>query len=64
MVVELGDKIDAWGIYPGGQSGNPGSYFYDNQVEDWAQGKYYPLHLFDRPDQKEFTTKWTIKTKP
>ncbi len=29
MVVELGAEIRAWGNYPGGQSGNPGSKFYD-----------------------------------
>jgi penicillin amidase len=43
MVVELGDEIRAWGIYPGGQSGNPGSRFYDNAIEDWLAGEYYPL---------------------
>ncbi|MEO0469125.1 MAG: penicillin acylase family protein, partial [Bacteroidota bacterium] len=25
MVVALGDKPEAWGVYPGGQNGNPGS---------------------------------------
>ena len=43
MVVELGDKVTAHGIYPGGQSGNPGSPFYDNMIDDWANGKYNKL---------------------
>ncbi len=43
MVVALGDNVNAWGIYPGGQSGNPGSYYYDNMVDDWAKGVHYPL---------------------
>lgn len=43
MVVELGDEIEAFGIYPGGQSGNPGSKFYDNMIEDWAIGEYHEL---------------------
>ena len=43
MVVELGNPVRAWGIYPGGQSGNPGSYYYDNMIDDWASGKHYPL---------------------
>ncbi len=47
MVVELGKETKAWGIYPGGQSGNPGSAFYDNMVDDWAAGKYYSLHVYD-----------------
>ena len=43
MVVELTDDINAYGIYPGGQSGNPGSPYYDNMVDDWAAGKYFKL---------------------
>jgi penicillin amidase len=39
MVVELGPEVKAWGIYPGGQSGNPGSKFYDDMVDDWLAGK-------------------------
>lgn len=38
MVVEFGPQIRAWGIYPGGQSGNPGSQFYDNMMNDWLSG--------------------------
>lgn len=43
MVVSLTPETEAYGIYPGGQSGNPGSKFYDNFITDWALGKYYPL---------------------
>ncbi|MEM6263967.1 MAG: penicillin acylase family protein [Bacteroidota bacterium] len=43
MVVELGDRPKAYGIYPGGQSGNPGSPQYDAFIDDWAKGEYYPL---------------------
>ncbi len=43
MVVELGEKVKAWGVYPGGQSGNPGSPYYDNMVEEWKEGQYFPL---------------------
>lgn len=43
MIVELGDKVHALGVYPGGQSGNPGSPFYDNMVDTWASGNYYDL---------------------
>ncbi len=47
MIVEMGKETKAWGIYPGGQSGNPGSRFYDNMVDDWVNGKYYALRLYD-----------------
>ncbi len=49
MIVAFGPgKPKAYGIYPGGQSGNPGSGNYDNMLEDWADGKYYELELMDR----------------
>lgn len=43
MAVELGDKTTAYGIYPGGQSGNPLSKFYKNNIEKWAKNEYYSL---------------------
>jgi penicillin amidase len=46
MVVELDPKgAKGFGIYPGGQSGNPGSFFYDNYIESWAMGNYLELQL-------------------
>lgn len=43
MIVELGDSINAYGIYPGGQTGNPGSERYSEFVKDWSLNKYYKL---------------------
>jgi penicillin G amidase len=43
MVVELGDPVNAFGIFPGGQSGNPGSRYYNNMIEKWRLGEYIPL---------------------
>ena len=43
----------AFGVYPGGQDGRPGSPTYRNMVEDWARGKYYSLsYLSDEQDQR------------
>ncbi|MBK9338650.1 MAG: penicillin acylase family protein [Lewinellaceae bacterium] len=50
MIVELGEQVRAQGVYPGGQSGNPGSRYYDNMVDAWAAGKYYELLFLDKPD--------------
>ncbi len=50
MVVSLAQPVQAWGVYPGGQSGNPGSPYYDNMVDAWASGNYYQLLLLDHPD--------------
>ncbi len=53
MIVSLTDKTEAWGIYPGGQSGNPGSKYYNNFVQDWALGKYYRLWFMTREEQAD-----------
>ncbi len=50
MVVEMGDKIKAFGIYPGGQSGNPGSKYYDNFLNLWANGEYLEFDLRNTED--------------
>ena len=36
-------KPAAEGIYPGGQSENPASPWYQNLVEPWWNGKYLPM---------------------
>jgi penicillin amidase len=50
FVVEMTSPPTAYGIYPGGQSGNPGSYYYDNMVEKWRTGELLPL-LFMQPNK-------------
>ena len=46
MVVELGPEVKAWGVYPGGTSGNPGSPNYDEYVENWRTGQHYELNFY------------------
>ncbi|WP_209330251.1 penicillin acylase family protein [Lunatimonas salinarum] len=46
MVVELGEPIAAFAIYPGGQSGNPGSKYYGSFVSRWALGDYLDFSLW------------------
>jgi penicillin amidase len=43
MVVQMGKEIEAYGVYPGGQSGNPGSPHYATYLQHWVDGKYYRL---------------------
>lgn len=43
MVVELGPRIQAWGTYPGGQSGNPSSVRYREHIAEWADGRLESL---------------------
>jgi penicillin G amidase len=60
MIVQLSDPTVAYGIYPGGQSGNPGSRFYDNFIDDWAKGKYYILWMMKQDEADDKRVKWQI----
>jgi penicillin amidase len=52
MIVELGKDPHAFGIYPGGQSGNPGSPFYDNMIDGWSKGQQNELVFLHSADEK------------
>lgn len=61
MIVECGPRMRGWGIYPGGQSGNPGSPGYTQMLEDWQEGRYYPLIFVDTPEEIEHKSRhWVI----
>ena len=60
MVVSLTPQTEAFGIYPGGQSGNPGSRFYDNFISDWAAGKYYSLWMMTKSETADPRVKWKM----
>ncbi|MCW9707053.1 penicillin acylase family protein [Fodinibius salsisoli] len=60
MVVELGPEVKAYGLYPGGQSGNPGSKYYDNMIDDWAEGKLYPLWFMKQPPAERDSVRYSI----
>lgn len=60
MIVEMGNKIQAYGVYPAGQNGNPGSRFYDDYVDTWVKGEYFPLWMMARNEYNDPKVKWTI----
>jgi penicillin amidase len=63
LVVEMGKDIQAFGIYPGGQSGNPGSKYYSTFVNQWADGKYYWLNFLPnqaKQDDRLIKYTWTV----
>ncbi len=62
MIVQLTNNIEAYGVYAGGQSGNPGSKYYDDFIDSWAGGKYYKfvfLNQHQAQSSKHF--KWKMK---
>ncbi len=63
MVVELSDPIKAYGVYPGGQSGNPGSIYFDNFVDTWAAGKYNILNFYKEETEAKKNAKFTLSFK-
>lgn len=52
MVVSLQPSgIRTWAVYPGGQSGNPGSAYYHDLLSRWVKGTYFPMLFLKAPDE-------------
>lgn len=49
LVVEMGPKVHARAIMPGGESGNPGSKKYNEYTADWSQGKLRDVVFLETP---------------
>jgi penicillin amidase len=63
MVVSLEKTgIKAWGVYPGGQSGNPGSYYYSNLLDTWVADKHFQLSFLHTADEGKFL--YTVSLNP
>jgi penicillin amidase len=60
MIVSLTPQTEAWGVYPGGQSGNPGSKYYDNFINTWVAGKYYPIWVMNQSEENDKRIKWKM----
>jgi penicillin amidase len=62
MIVQMTDKIEAYGVYPGGQDGNPGSKYYDTFIDSWVEGKYYPLLFLSKEEAASNSKiKWHLR---
>ena len=61
LVVALETKPKGWFIYPGGQSGNPGSPHYTSFVESWRQGQYIPITIDDSETHEDNTCTITLQ---
>lgn len=51
MVVDFSTPDIAYGILPGGQSGNPENPHYDDLLEKWVRDEYVPLLFYATPEQ-------------
>jgi penicillin amidase len=62
MVVQMGKQIEAYGVYPGGQSGNPGSKYYASFLNHWVEGNYYKLSFVpDGSKPQKMKYNWNIQ---
>jgi penicillin amidase len=60
MVVQLGPQVKGYGIIPGGQSGNPGSFYYDDMLKTWQDGKLKELLFLQSATEKSTRVKRTL----
>jgi len=63
MVVALGPQVKGYGVFPGGQSGNPGSASYDDMITTWSAGQLDELVFLRRPDEpnRRVQAAWTLQ---
>jgi penicillin amidase len=60
MVVQMGPVIKGYGIFPGGESGNPGSFYYRDMFETWRDGKLNELLFLNSADEHSGRIKSTL----
>ena len=51
MVVKLTEEIEAYGVFPGGQDGNPLSPYYLYSMDEWSSGDYHQLQNPAEPEK-------------
>jgi penicillin amidase len=60
MVVQMGPKVQGYGIFPGGESGNPGSLYYDDMLKTWQSGQLKPLLFLQSVTEQSTRIKSTL----
>lgn len=65
MIVALGKSPSGYGVFPGGQSGNPGSFYYDDMINTWERGQLNELLFLNSPTDrdKRIRARLTLKNK-
>lgn len=60
MIVELGPEVKGYGVYPGGQSGNPGSPHYDRFLQSWIDGTLFPIQFYKNKEEASTNGRYSI----
>jgi penicillin amidase len=50
LAVEMSDPIRGFVVNFGGQSGHPGAPHYQDQIDEWLAGIYFPIRFAQNPD--------------
>jgi len=61
MIVQMSSPAEAYGVYPGGQNGNPGSKYYDDFIDNWVKGEYYKLWFMKEGDRAARKFNWVME---
>jgi penicillin amidase len=60
MVVQMGPTVKGYGVFPGGESGNPGSFFYNDMFKTWKDGKLNELLFLNSASEPSKRIKTTL----
>jgi len=60
MVVQMGPTVKGYGVFPGGESGNPGSFYYRDMFQTWKDGKLNELLFLKSADESSDRIKSTL----
>ena len=60
MVVQMGPTVKGYGVFPGGESGNPGSFFYNDMFTTWRDGKLNELLFLNSAKESSKRIKTTL----
>ena len=63
MVVQMGPTVKGYGVFPGGESGNPGSFFYGDMLKTWQDGRLNELLFLKSAEEKSDRVKTTLVLK-
>ena len=64
MVVQMGPVVKGFGVFPGGESGNPGSFFYSNMFSTWSKGQLNQLLFLTSAQEPSTRIKTTLTLSP
>lgn len=60
MVVQMGPKVKGYGVFPGGESGNPGSFYYNDMFKTWKDGQLNELLFLNSASELSPRIKTTL----